>query len=78
MDLVKLVVFWTPAQSEAFFSGYGRTLSIEEEWALMGLVGLHGVGSLQWGQRHDQTRPVVEGEHSLRWFEKACEHHGVG
>ena len=77
-DLVKLVVSWTPAQEAAFFSGYGRGLSLEEARALTGLVGLHGLGSVQWGLRHNQARPKAEGERALIWFRAAHRRHGLG
>ncbi len=78
MDLVKLVVRWTPAQEEAFFSGYGRGLSEGEARALAALVGLHGLGSIQWGLRHALRRPTIEGERALIWFGSASRRYGLG
>ena len=78
MDLVKLVVAWTPTQETAFFSGYGRALSPGETRALTALVGLHGIGSVQWGLRHEQARPKAEGERALIWFRDAHRRYGLG
>ena len=78
MDVVKLAPQWSSVQEEAFFSGYGRHLSESESWALIALVGLHGLGGVQWGRRHDQQRPVMEGEAALRWFWEALRRHPLG
>ena len=68
VDLVKLVFWWQPVQAKAFFEGYGRGLTPEEDRSLLGLVALHGVSSLNWAERHGLTRPRQEGERALAWF----------
>ncbi len=68
VDLAKLRVDCWAGRSDleqAFFAGYGRTLSDLERERLRALVVLHGLASLVWGREHGEPQHVDEGLRAL-------------
>ncbi|KIG17709.1 hypothetical protein DB30_02984 [Enhygromyxa salina] len=68
VDLAKLVAAsWHSDRSLelAFFEGYGRQLTTRERTQLRSALMLHGVASLAWGLRHQDSGFVALGRRAL-------------
>ncbi|MEE2789168.1 MAG: aminoglycoside phosphotransferase family protein [Myxococcota bacterium] len=69
-DFVHLVPAWLgrPDAYTQFIEGYGRAFDSGEVAWILGVMGLHGMASVAWGERHNSAVAYRDGLASLEYL----------